>query len=422
MSLYVIFNFILINNCRFSRVNVLSHQVSDLKKHCKGLESVIKRQEHVIDKQKTTPDLALDALNRTFNSDQVDMLLYMKMHPKQWSDKTITESLKTKFVCGTRGYEHQRNKYPIPSERTLQRRMEDLDFSTGILDDVLELLQLKLNTMNSDDLDCGLVFDEMSIEEAKSFCIADSMFYGDVTIPGQNGIASHGLVFMLVGIRSRWKQTVGYHFTGNSIPEHELKGIAFEIIRKVESFGCRVHFLTSDCGPNNKKMWNCLNLKFHKNDVMESDAIEHPMDPLRKLEVMPDVVHVFKSAVQGWLKNEVLWLPLDIVESNGFCTNQINIQHLTDLVYYEHQNALKVAHNLKLADVEFKKKKSNFDAMKVMNSEKYVNRNVSAALRFYSDVANRPEILPTAFFIEACSKWFQLSKNRSMEMALCKSK
>lgn len=402
-------------------MNVLKQQVSDLKKHCKGLESVVKQQEGAIEKLNTTPDLALDALNKVFNSDQVDMLLYEKQHPKQWNDKTIAESLKTKFVCGTKGYEHQRKTYPLPSERTLQRRVESLDFNPGTLNNVLDLLKLKLNTMHPDDFDCGLVFDEMSIEEARSFCIADSRFYGDITIPGQSGTATHALVFMLVGIRSRWKQIVGYHFTGNSIPETELKEIAFDIIRKVEIFGCKVHFITSDCSPNNKKLWNCIKLKFRKDNVLDSEAVEHPADPRRKLEVMPDVIHVFKSAIQGWLRNEVLWLPPDIVKDNGFCTNQVTIQHLADLVYFEKTNPLKTAHKLKPEDVEFNRT-SHFDVMKVINSEKYCNHHVSAALRLFSHASNRPEILPTAFFIEACSKWFQLSKNRSIQMALSKSK
>lgn len=327
-----------------------------MKKRCHGLENVVNQQEHVNQKQKKMPDLALNALNRTFNPDQVDMLLYQKKHPRQWSNETVTESLKTKFVCGTKGYEHQRSKYPLPSERTLQRRVEDLDFNPGILYDVLELLKLKVSTMLPDDLDCGLVFDEMSIADARSFSVADSKFYGDITIPGQTGLASHALVFVLVGIRGRWKQTVGYHFTGNSIPENDLKETAFKIIQEVESFGCRVHFLTSDCGPNNKKLWHILNLKFHKNDVMNGAPIEHPTDSSRKLEIIPDVVHVFKSTVQGWLKNGVVWLPPDVVKSNGFCTNEVNVQHLTDLVNYEQNNLLKVAHSLTPEDVEFGKK------------------------------------------------------------------
>lgn len=362
----------------------------------------------------------MNALEKTFNPDQVDILLYNKKQAKKWSDETITESLKTKFVCGKQGYDHVREKYPMPTQRTLQKRMEDLHFDTGILDDVIELLRLKLNTMAPEDLDCGLIFDEMSIEEARSYCMSNSKFYGDVTISGPAGTASHALVFMLVGIRSRWKQVVGYHFTGHTIYEEALKDVVFEIIQKVEAIGCKLSFITSDCGPSNKKLWNCLGVKFHKDEVMESQSIVHPFDSSRTIEVIPDVIHVFKSTVQGWIKNEVIYLPANIVEVNGFTSNEVKISHLQDLVNYEKQNLLKVSYGLTPQDVDFKKKKSNFDAMKVCNSYKYVNSNVAAALRLYSDLANRPEVLPTVYFIEHLSKWFRLSKNRSYDSALNK--
>ena len=39
----------------------------------------------------------------------------------------------------------------------------------------------------------------------------------DVTLPGHTGSATHGLIFMLGGITTRWKQIVGYHYTGISV-------------------------------------------------------------------------------------------------------------------------------------------------------------------------------------------------------------
>nr|XP_029717053.1 uncharacterized protein LOC109428116 [Aedes albopictus] len=395
---------------------IYEKRIGVLKERCQNLQGVVKEQA----KKLAKPNLALEALENTFNPDQVDILLYKRKQAKEWSDNTITESLKTKFVCGKQGYEHVRQKYPLPTQRTLQKRMEDLNFDTGILDDVIELLKLKLNTMTPEDLDCGIVFDEMSIEEARSYSVADSKFFGDVTISGPAGTASHALVFMLVGVRSRWKQVVGYHFTGHTIFEEALKDIVFEIIEKVEAIGCKVCFITSDCGPSNKKLWNCLGLKFHKEEVLSSQPITHPFDDTRTIEVIPDVIHVFKSTVQGWIKNEVLFLPADVVESCGFVSNEVRISHLRDLVHFEHQNLLKVSYGLTTRDVEFGKKRSNFDAMKVINSHKYVNSNIAAALKVYINLENRPDVLPTAYFIEQLSTWFRLSKNRSFDSALNK--
>lgn len=40
--------------------------------------------------------------------------------------------------------------------------------------------------------------------------------YGDVTLLGHTGVATHAFVFMLAGNITRWKQVVAYHGSGNS--------------------------------------------------------------------------------------------------------------------------------------------------------------------------------------------------------------
>ena len=151
--------------CR--RIKDLNIQISSANEKCRKLEHVIEKQKNTIQELQLRPDLATSALNSLFNNDQVEILLCDKKQPKQWSDATITDSLKTRITCGKKGYKHEREKFPLPSERTLQRRMQNLNFNCGILDDVIDLLKLKLNTMVDEDLDCGNVFDEMSIEEAR---------------------------------------------------------------------------------------------------------------------------------------------------------------------------------------------------------------------------------------------------------------
>lgn len=349
------------------------------------------------------------------------MMLYEKTRAKQWSEDTIIEGLRTRFMCGTSGYEAVRTKLALPSVRTLQRRLEDLQFDVGFLHEVFYFLSLKRHSMMDEDADCGLVFDEMSISEVKSFCQATKKYYGDVTIAGGNGKATHAIVFMLVGIRARWKQVISYHFTGNSIEENVLKTLVHEIIELSETVGFRIHYVVSDCGSNNKRYWNDEGLLFTKDTVLNSESIPHPFDPSRRIEIIPDAVHVFKSGVQGWIANKIIEIPESVCQQNGLVSKIADINHLRDLVLFEASNVLKVASKLTMDDVQFEIKKSNhFDKMKVLNSYKYVNQNIAAALRFYSEASNRPEVLTTAFFVESLAKWFLLSSNRSHAFALSK--
>jgi len=62
-----------------------------------------------------------------------------------------------------------------------------------------------------------LALDEMFITEGITYDVGPKTFIGDVTLPQHQGIATHGLVFMLGGVSSRWKQTFAYYFTGKFI-------------------------------------------------------------------------------------------------------------------------------------------------------------------------------------------------------------
>jgi len=74
-----------------------------------------------------------------------------------------------------------------------------------------------------------LVLDEMYINEGKVYDVASKTFLENVTLPDHEGVANHGLVFMLDDISSRWKQTVAYYFTIDSVRGHTFKAIIDEI-------------------------------------------------------------------------------------------------------------------------------------------------------------------------------------------------
>lgn len=54
-----------------------------------------------------------------------------------------------RFACGTTGYNLLiQQKFPLPSVRTLERRMSKIDFRPGILNNVLTLMNLKVHSYN----------------------------------------------------------------------------------------------------------------------------------------------------------------------------------------------------------------------------------------------------------------------------------
>lgn len=67
-----------------------------------------------------------------------------------WSDATIQKALKLKFSCGKAGYEMLLEQgQPLPSLVTLRRRLNLIEFDTGILPSVFHLLHLKVSIISN---------------------------------------------------------------------------------------------------------------------------------------------------------------------------------------------------------------------------------------------------------------------------------
>ena len=145
-------------------------------------------------------------------------------------------------------------KWPLPSPRTLTRRIKLIKFYYGILQEVFEMMSIKAKTLNEHEKFCGIVLDEMSIKEGFDYDASTDQFLGEVNLPSHFGMPTKGLVFMLVGITTRWKQPVAHYLTPDSSDGRVYGGILLQIISKAEKIGLRICFCTSDMGPSKLAM------------------------------------------------------------------------------------------------------------------------------------------------------------------------
>lgn len=65
-------------------------------------------------------------------------------------------------------------------------------------------------------------------------------------------LATHCLVFMLCGISTKWKQSVAYELTGNSIDLEEMYNKIISIVQKAHHIGLVIKVIISDMGPQNR--------------------------------------------------------------------------------------------------------------------------------------------------------------------------
>lgn len=224
-----------LNNAHESSVNVIQNN-SDNDNRYKSMVNKIcnykKKLRYVSDKlKKNEENTSAKLLNSVFNSNQIEVLSRKSTRFMKWSHPTIVKALKLKFSCGSNGYEEiLKQKIPLPSQRTLRRRLQLLKFDSGILDEVFKFLEIKIQTFKDvHEKECVLIMDEMAITPSNVFDVSLNKNLGNITLPNHEGTATSALVFMLGGISTRWKQTVGYYFTGPSV-----NGTVYsEIIKKL---------------------------------------------------------------------------------------------------------------------------------------------------------------------------------------------
>lgn len=81
-----------------------------------------------------------------FNADQQYFITYDKQRGSSWSTNTMNKALRLYVACGRKGYEEMlRQKMPYPSIRTIQYRIQGLQFKPGIFKDIFELLKIKVS-------------------------------------------------------------------------------------------------------------------------------------------------------------------------------------------------------------------------------------------------------------------------------------
>jgi len=86
----------------------------------------LKEENQIYDKLKIR-------LREIFNEDQIKALTNQGIGCRGWSDETIRRAMRLRFTCGSVGYQEILDQnVPLPSERTLQRKMNTAEFNKDI--------------------------------------------------------------------------------------------------------------------------------------------------------------------------------------------------------------------------------------------------------------------------------------------------
>jgi len=175
-------------------------------------------------------------LKSRLRADQIASLERKSSRGLKWTLKTIKDALEFKMKWGTTGYSDFVNYLPIfPSVRTLQRTVEHIQFESGILHEIFDMLKQTIKGLSDNEKDCMIVADEMTIKAGLVFDPSTKKMIGKCIFPTHIGPAKKVLVIICGGINRRWKVVVAYFFTGKEDPKIKdkkanNKGIALKNI------------------------------------------------------------------------------------------------------------------------------------------------------------------------------------------------
>ena len=107
--------------------------------------------------------------------------------------------------------------------------------------------------MASQDKNCALIFDEMSIKRALSYDSRDEIEgLEDLGNGLGKSIAFSALVFLVRGLKTKWKQPLSFHISTSTIKHDVLRDLICQAIREVRETGLNPVVLICDQGPNNR--------------------------------------------------------------------------------------------------------------------------------------------------------------------------
>ncbi|KAJ4425383.1 hypothetical protein ANN_27998 [Periplaneta americana] len=179
---------------------------------------------------------------------------------RRWTrdEKVVSLSL---YERSPKSYAFLRSLYPLPSKRSLQYVLNAIHFGTGINANVFKALKDTVQKMSDEDRVCSLLFDEMSIRENLHY--NRKLDRIDGFEDHGSGVrtdlrANHALVFMVRGLREKWKQPVAYYLNRGSTSSEFLRKFLFEVLGACQDAGLKVVATVCDMGSNNTKTMRML--------------------------------------------------------------------------------------------------------------------------------------------------------------------
>lgn len=188
----------------------------------------------------------------------------------------------------------------LPAVSSLKTRTRNIMQRTGPCPTILASINQMLSHMSSMDKIATLSIDGMHLTSSLRYEAHLDHFTGfeDVGSQGRTTkVADEGLVAMLRGVHSNWKQPIAHYFCNHSVKQDRFWGIVLENLRAAHDIGVTVVALVCD---QETTQWALLK----KLISIEKPYFDHPVTGT-PVYVIIDVPHCLKNARNCIMKYDI---------------------------------------------------------------------------------------------------------------------
>lgn len=155
------------------------------------------------------------------------------------------------FLMAPGAYRCYRPLCLLPTVRELWRHVRNWDVPSGVSDNVLNALHLKMKSLPAVERRCCLCVNEMRLRPHLFYNLSRDRIIGfDSTgAKERRTLAKKALVMIARSLAGDWEQPIAYYFHEGTCIINVIKNLIFLVITKLRSIGATVHALVTDTAP-----------------------------------------------------------------------------------------------------------------------------------------------------------------------------
>ena len=213
------------------------------------------------------------------------------------NDKIFAISL---YYQSAKAYRFLQKPFILPCKSTINKWLEGIDFEPGFNDDILNVLQHRVENMKAEHRVCALLIDEVALKGGLNYNSKTDQLDGLEDFGGILGRTKHfanqGLVFMVRGLCQNWKQPLCYFLAKDGTRAPILKDLVVECIEKLSAIGLQVKVVIGDQGTHNQGMFKLFDI-----------TTDSPFISLNNQQIyfMYDPPHLFKSVRNNFAAHDI---------------------------------------------------------------------------------------------------------------------